>query len=290
MKILNFGSINIDHVYEVDHFVRPGETLGSSGYKIFAGGKGFNQSIALARAGATVFHAGKVGRDGVWLLQRLSLDGVDTSAVSVADIATGHAVIQVVPAGENAIFLYGGSNQALAEMDVVKALTRFSSGDYLLLQNETSVVADAIRKGKEQGLCVVFNPAPMSPVVQTYPLDLVDLFILNETEAGELTGETDTEKIRTAMRRRFPHSATVLTLGGKGAVYFDAVAEFYEKALRVEPVDTTAAGDTFIGFFLAEWVQTGDPARALAVGCRAAAICVTRPGASDSIPRAGELE
>ena len=289
MRILNLGSINIDHVYEVEHFVRPGETLSSSSYKIFAGGKGFNQSIALARAGAVTCHAGKVGKDADWLIQRLQKEGVNTDCVSVTETATGHAVIQVVPSGENAIVLFGGANQAVTASDVERALSSCAPGDYLLVQNETSAVPEAIRQGRERQLRVVFNPAPMSPAVRSYPLECVDLFILNETEAEGLTGKTDPEDIRAAMLRQFPLSATVLTLGSKGAMYFDTDAVHCEKAPAVKAVDTTAAGDTFIGFFLVALMQEAGPAEALAYGCRAAAICVTRTGAADSIPLRDEL-
>lgn len=289
MRVLNMGSINIDHVYGVDHFVRPGETLDGQSYKVFAGGKGFNQSVALSRAGATTLHAGRVGKEAAWLLQRLEQEGVDTRHVAMGDAATGHAIIQVVPDGENAIVLYAGANRLLTENDIASALASCSAGDVLLLQNETSAVAQAIRLGHEKGMRIVFNPAPMTADVHRYPLGLVDLFVLNETEAEELTGKTDPAAVGVRMRELFPRAATVLTLGCKGATYFDAGATHHESALPVRAVDTTGAGDTFIGFFLAELMQSGDPARALATGCRAAAICVTRAGASDSIPLRHEL-
>lgn len=290
MRILNLGSINIDHVYEVEHFVRPGETLDSSGYSIFAGGKGFNQSIALARAGATTKHAGRVGENAEWLIRRLKEEGVDTTYVNVDKTATGHAIIQVVPSGENAIVLYGGANRAVTESDVVSALSSCSQGDYFLVQNETGSVAKAIQEAAKRKLRVVFNPAPMTADIHDYPLDLIDIFILNETEAKGLTGKTDLNDIRIKMCERYPRSATVLTLGEKGAEYFDADVLHRQEAVAVNTVDTTAAGDTFIGFFLAELIQTGSPAKALARGCHAAAICVTRAGASDSIPRQEELK
>lgn len=290
MHVLNVGSINVDHVYAVSHFVRPGETLDSSGYEVFAGGKGFNQSIALARAGAAVRHVGMVGEDGAWLLDRLVGEGVDVTHVGVAEVATGHAIIQVVPTGENAIVLYGGANHQVSRSAIEDALSSCSSGEYLLLQNETNVVAEAIRQGSERGLRVVFNPAPMAPAVRGYPLDCVDLFILNETEAEGLTGKTALEDVRIAMGQQFPRAATVLTLGSEGAVYFDSDSLIRQEAVAVRAVDTTAAGDTFIGYFLAELMRSGDPASALSLGCRAAAICVTRPGASDSIPFRDELE
>jgi len=290
MRILNIGSMNVDHVYAVEHFVRPGETLASSRYQVFAGGKGFNQSIALGRAGAAVRHAGIVGKDGAWLVDRLSREGVDIEFVEVTDGPTGHAIIQVAPSGENAIVLFAGANHQVTQEAIDRAASSCSAGDYLLLQNETSAVANAIQIGKRRGLKVVLNPAPMTAAVRDYPLDAVDLFILNETEAQGLTGESSADAIRAAMRTRFPRAATVLTLGRQGAMYFDADRQLHQPAAAVQAVDTTAAGDTFIGYFLAELTQSNDPAKALALGCRAAAICVTRPGASDSIPLRKEVE
>ena len=290
MQIFNIGSINVDHVYAVDRFVRPGETLASSRYEIFAGGKGFNQSIALARAGAATRHVGRIGKDAEWLLAQLAREGVDITHVEVTETATGHAIIQVVPSGENAIVLHGGANQTVAAVDVARALSSCSPGDYLLLQNETSSVAEAIRIGKEHELRVVFNPAPITPAICDYPLELVDIFILNETEADGLTGKTTVEDVRIVMCRQFPHAVTVLTMGSQGALYFDADTQYRQPAIPVEAADTTAAGDTFIGYFLAELMQSGDPAKALSLGCRAAAICVTSAGASDSIPSRKELK
>ena len=290
MRVLNIGSINIDHVYKVDHFVRPGETLDSLSYCTFAGGKGFNQSIALARAGAVTLHAGRVGKDAIWLLRRLEQEGVDTTHIAVGDAPTGHAIIQVVPGGENTIVLHGGANRLITEADVASALSSCAAGDFLLLQNETNSVAFAIQRAHEKGMHILFNPAPMTADVHNYPLEFVDVFILNETEAEELTGKTDSADVLAKMRQLFPCAATVLTQGNKGATYFDANSMHHEPALLVDAIDTTAAGDTFIGFFLTELMQTGDPAKALAKGCRAAAICITRAGASDSIPSRQELE
>ncbi len=290
MPILNLGSVNIDHVYEVEHFVRPGETLSSNGYQIFAGGKGFNQSVALARAGAQTFHAGRIGRDAGWLIERLKKEGIDTTHLQESDTPTGHAMIQVTPSGENAIVLFGGANQIVTEADLAPAFSSFAPGDYFLVQNETSAVADAIRQAHEKKLRIVFNPAPMSPAVRDYPLNLVDLFVLNETEAEGLTGETDPDAIRQKMLAQYPKAAVVLTLGSKGAIYFDAESIHQESAPAVDAVDTTAAGDTFIGYFLAELMQSNNPAKALQQGCRAAALCVTRPGAADSIPHLKELK
>ena len=289
MSILNFGSLNIDHVYRVDHFVQPGETINSLGYQQFAGGKGYNQSTALAKAGARVFHAGRIGRDGAWLKERLEEAGADVSFTEVIDSPSGHAVIQVDGAGENCIVLHGGANREVDPAFIEKVLEPFGSGDYLLLQNEISHLPDIISRASGKGLKIAFNPAPMGPEVRDYPLDRIDLFILNEIEARELTGESEPAGILEAMRVRYPKAAVVLTRGSKGALYGDGHRQFSVAAERVTPVDTTAAGDTFTGYFLSHLILSGDPEAALRLGCRASAICVTRMGAAESIPALEEI-
>ena len=285
MKIINFGSLNIDHVYSVDHFVRPGETLNSERYEVFMGGKGSNQSIALAYAGAGVCHAGKLGRDGAWLKERLQQSGVDTTFVELTDGPSGHAIIQVNKDGENAILLFGGSNRTITKVDAVRVLGHFSRGDYLLLQNEISAMPDIMKEAARMGLRLFFNPAPMHRDVLDYPLDLVDGFIVNEIEGGELSGETVPDRVLAAMQRRFPRAMTVLTLGAEGVLCAQNGRTVRVPAVKVKAVDTTAAGDTFIGYFLAELMRGAKTQAALELACRAAAICVTRPGAADSIPR-----
>jgi ribokinase len=283
-KILNFGSINIDHVYRVDHLVRPGETLSSERYQRFAGGKGSNQSIAIARAGAEVYHAGRIGADGLWLKEMLDDNGVDTSYIKVADGPSGHAIIQVDDEGENSIILYSGANRSISWEDAQEVLADFGYGDYLLLQNEISAVPEIISGGAERGLKVVFNPAPMHSGVLDYPLPEVDCFIFNEVEGRELTGKTGQDGILGAMMDRFPGAGVVLTLKDKGVIYADMERKLTVPALTVKAVDTTAAGDTFIGYLLAGMVAGQDIEGALETANRAAAICVTRLGAADSIP------
>lgn len=288
-RILNFGSLNIDRVYAVDHFVRPGETLSSSAYHVFMGGKGSNQSLALAYAGARVAHAGKLGRDGVWLKDRLQRAGVDTTHLTITDQPSGHAVIQVNRHGENAIILFGGANRAITRKDAARVLKHFNRSDILLLQNEISAIPDIMRTAAKKGMKIVFNPAPMHRSVLSYPLRLVDIFIVNEIEGAQLTGRKQPEQIAAAMRRRFPRAAIVLTLGARGVLYADRTTTFKVPAAKVRVVDTTAAGDTFIGYFLAELTRGVDARSALKTANRAAAICVTRPGAADSIPKRSEV-
>ncbi|MBD3243256.1 MAG: ribokinase [Chitinivibrionales bacterium] len=289
MRVLNYGSLNIDHVYAVDHFVRPGESLPSRSYAMHPGGKGANQSTAMALAGADVAHAGKVGRDGAWYRDRLAECGVDVQHVDIVDTPSGHAMIQVNPQGENAIVLYGGANREIAEADAARVLGAFSAGDFLLLQNEISAIPAIMRTATERGLRIVFNAAPMHAEVKSYPLELVDLFIVNEIEGAELTGETNTDKVLDAMLATFPKAGTVLTLGSKGARYGRGDTRLSAEAHRVHAVDTTAAGDTFIGYLLAELANGGEMQQALEMGCAAAAVCVTRPGAASSIPRRDEV-
>jgi len=289
MTVVNIGSLNVDYVYSVDHFVRPGETLACAGFERFAGGKGLNQSVALARAGAAVRHAGKVGRDGEWLRALLAAEGVDVGLVETVDGPTGHAVIQVNREGQNAIVIHGGANRAITRDDAVRIVRGAKPGDFLLLQNEVSCVADAIAAGREAGLRVVFNPAPMDMEVLRYPLSLVDVFVMNELEGEALTGVRDHDRILDAMRSRFPDATVALTLGSRGAAYAAAHARGFVPAEKVEAVDTTAAGDTFVGYLAAELAAGAEMERAVRIACAAAAICVTRRGAAQSIPRRSEL-
>ena len=277
MKVLNFGSLNIDLVYRVRDFVRPGETISAASFARFPGGKGLNQSIALARAGAKVLHAGAVGADGGFLLELLRESGVDCSAVAVVDdVPTGHAVIQVSDAGENSIVLYPGANHRIAAELIDRALAKTEPGDVLLLQNEISSMADIMRRATERNLRIFFNPAPMMEAVASYPLELVDTLIVNETEWEAL------HACRPALRCNI-----LKTLGARGALYNDSI---FVPAQRVdEVVDTTAAGDTFIGYFIAELLAGKDVESAMKTATAASAWCIQRAGAAPSIPRRIEL-
>ena len=288
-SVLNYGSINIDHVYRVPAFVRPGETLASRQYQRGTGGKGYNQTVALARAGARVSHAGKVGRDGEFVLETLRNDGVDTRHVTTVDTPTGHAIIQVDDAGENAIVLFGGANQEVTVEEATAVVKTQTPGDWLLLQNEISCVGEILELGLKHGLRVAFNPAPMTDAVADLPLGRLGLLVLNESEGAGLSGETEVSAILDALQRRWPETAIVLTAGSAGAHYVDSNAAFFEPAARVTPVDTTAAGDTFVGYLLAELVAGSEPRAALRLATKAAGVCVTRRGAASAIPRRDEL-
>jgi ribokinase len=290
MKVINFGSLNFDHVYEVEHFVQPGETITAKNYQRLCGGKGLNQSIALARAGAQVFHAGKVGCDGEPLIACLKIAGVDTRHIGIIQSEpSGHAVIQVDRHGQNSIIIHGGANRQVQTEDAERVLGFFSAGDCLVLQNEISSIPDIMVRAKRQGLTIFLNPAPMNKTVLDYPLDQVDYFIINEIEGRELTGEAETRAIVEAMRKRFPRSVIILTLGENGVIYADQHTSLTVPAEKVTPVDTTAAGDTFIGYFIAREIEGANTETCLRTASRAAALCVTRHGAADSIPRLDEV-
>ncbi|MCY4091506.1 MAG: ribokinase [Caldilineaceae bacterium] len=292
MSILVFGSLNIDHVYKVEHLVRPGETLPSTDYRRFQGGKGANQSVALARAGAKVFHAGRIGPEGLWLRDAISAEGVDVSHVGLDNEPTGHAIIQVDPAGENSILLFGGANLTVTPDDAHYVLSQFGEGDWLLLQNEISSLPAILREASARQLTVAFNPAPMTPEVLDYPLEGVSLFVVNETEGAALAGieKAPPASIVDRLRVRYPDAAILLTLGGEGSLFASGEERIRTPAQAVEAVDTTAAGDTFIGYFLANLVAGQPAAQAVEAATRAAALCVSRPGAAASIPRRNELD
>ncbi len=289
MKVLNFGSLNIDYVYRVPHLVKPGETLASISLKIFAGGKGANQSVALALAGAQVTHAGKIGKEGAWLLKKLADAGVDSQLVTQSESNNGHAIIQVDDHGENAIILFAGANQETTEKEIDRALERSEKGSMLLLQNEINLIPSIIEKAKRRGLKICFNPAPMSAEVKKYPLQAIDLLVMNQTEGATLVGEGSPKEILRKLTTAFPLAEIILTLGGEGVLYQHKETYHQIPAIPVKAVDTTAAGDTFIGYFLAFYLEKKPVRECLTIASTAAAICISRSGAQDSIPRRLEV-
>ncbi len=288
--ILNFGSLNIDHVYKVRDVSVPGETIAALDYQIFSGGKGLNQSLAAVRAGAQVRHAGCVGPEGIWLKDLMAAENVDVALTDVQDVPTGHAIIQVTETGENSIIIFGGANRAMELERLEQGLQAVQRPDFLLLQNETNLVPDAIRMASRQDIPVAFNPAPMdNRVMNDYPLQDVNLLFVNEIEGALLAGTEQPIQIADRLVARFPNVALILTLGAAGALYAAGAIRHRVPGHPVSVVDTTAAGDTFVGYFMAELDQGHPPGRALAQANQAAALCVTRPGAAPSIPHLCDL-
>lgn len=285
-EVINLGSLNLDKVYLVEKFVAPGETIHALQYSENCGGKGLNQSIAMARAGIHVYHAGKVGKEGTRLVEYLKNSGVDTSFLEEVEAVNGHAVIQVDRSGQNNIVVCKGSNDLVEEEYVIRVLDRFHQGDVLVLQNEISNVGFAIAEAKKRGLKVVFNPSPINDAVLDYRLCDVDCFILNEIEAGFLAGvdQPDMDRIIHNLLEKYPQASFVMTLGEKGSCYFDKSEQVYQKSFPVDAVDTTGAGDTFCGYYIAGMLKGLDASRRLYIASAASAIAVCRNGAAQSIP------
>ncbi len=289
MRIFNFGSVNIDYVYTADHIANEGETVACADFAVYPGGKGANQSIAIARAGGAVTHIGKIGRDGEWISKILKNDGVDITQLAVSEDLTGHAIVQVDKNGQNSIVCFGGTNRLITNAEIDDALENAIAGDLVLIQNEINNIPHIIDSSYEKGLTICFNPAPMDQEIPGYPLEKVSIFILNEVEGENLTSKKSPQEIIAAMREIYPNAQVVLTLGARGLLYNTNGCTHSISACPVDVVDTTGAGDTFIGYFLAGQ-QRGMPLyQSLEWANRAASVCVMRKGAANSIPWANEL-
>lgn len=290
MKILNYGSMNLDHVYSVPHFVNPGETISAMDLHLFAGGKGLNQSIAVAKAGGAVFHAGIVGEDGDILLDALSRQGVNISHIRQVAGSSAHTIIQVDPSGQNSIIVYSGRNMHPSEEDMDQVLEDFGSGDLLMLQNELFGSAEMLAKAAAKGMKILFNPSPADKYIKQYPLYQVDWFILNEIEGALITGAGEPSAILDVFSSVYPNASVVLTLGAEGAYLQNGSQRIYQPAFPVKAVDTTAAGDTFTGYFVAGLADGIPFDRIMKRAALAASIAVGRPGAADSIPVKQEVD
>lgn len=289
MRILNFGSLNIDYVYNVPHIVRPGETISSGGRAVFFGGKGLNQSIAAAKAGAAVSHAGKVGADGNGLIRECDKYGIDTAFIQQGHEDTGHTFIQVDENGQNSIVLFGGSNRAIEREHVDNALKNFSAGDILILQNEINGIDYIIEQASARGMQIVLNPSPYDQAILDCDLSLVRWLILNEIESEQITGVNDSDGMLRELARRYPDTGIVLTLGADGAYCRQGNETIFQPSFKAVPVDTTAAGDTFLGYFVAGLAEGLPMPSIMERAAAAAAIAITRQGAAPSIPDKTEV-
>ncbi|MBQ7715843.1 MAG: ribokinase [Clostridia bacterium] len=287
MKVYNLGSLNVDYVYSVDHFVSAGETVASYKLERHPGGKGLNQSVAIARAGGTALHGALIGDGAGFLRDQLNDSGVDTSFMRREDGDPGHAIIQVDRNGENCIMLFAGTNRKLDRDYVKEFLSGASEGDILLAQNETNCIGEAFDEARSKGMKIAFNPSPFDDEIKNLPLGFVDLWFCNEIEGAALTGVTDPDAMCDEFIKMFPKSALVLTLGEEGSVYCDLHGKVRQSAYKANAVDTTAAGDTFTGYFLANLSKGVE--FALDIASRASSVTVSRMGASSSIPYYDEL-
>lgn len=290
MKILNYGSLNYDYVYTVPHIAAEGETISAEGMECHLGGKGLNQSIAIARAGSRVYQGGAAGSDGDRFFEFCAANGVSTEFIERMEGACGCAFIQVDSSSENCIVLYSGTNKRQSREHVDQVLESFEEGDLLILQNEINELPYLIDRAYERGMRIVLNPSPYNSQVEESDLNKIEFFLLNEVEGEQISGSREPEKILSYMKRRFPEAKVVLTLGSQGAVYQDSRQKICQPAFPAPAVDTTAAGDTFTGYFIHGIACQDSVRKSLESAAKAAAIAVSRKGAADSIPWAGEVE
>ena len=290
MKICSFGSLNLDHIYRVEEIVRPAETISSFGTQNVCGGKGLNQSVAMARAGAQVWHAGNVGEDeaGAVLTAALQAEKIDTSLIRKLPVPSGHAIIQINAQGENAIIVFGGANQQVTQEQIDAVFAQFEPGDLLVLQNEVNCLPEIIRCAHARGMKIALNPSPINAAIAEIPVELCDILFVNEIEAGQFCGVEKATLEQLA--ERFPDAMLVYTMGSRGAAVYADGKTYRQDAVRVKAVDTTGAGDTFTGYFLAAVCEGMEIPDALKLATKAAAISVTRPGASVSVPTRAEVE
>lgn len=289
MKVLNFGSLNLDYVYSVDNLVKPGETISSNSFNIEFGGKGLNQSVALAKAGVSVYHAGLIGKNGMELKDFCKNNNINTEYIKIIDKETGHAIIQLDNNAENSIILYKGANFEVTKEYVDEVLLDFRKGDYIILQNEINMVNYIIEEAQKKGMIIVLNPAPITKEIKDINLSYVNYLIINETEAFALTGENDVEKSAKILKKLYKNTFIVVTLGAKGLIYIEKNEVIKIEANRVKSIDTTAAGDTFIGYFIAMVIKGFNAHDSLKLANKASAIKVTRKGSAKMIPTIKEV-
>lgn len=272
MAIYNFGSVNIDHFYTLSRLPEAGETIHATSHTIGLGGKGTNQSAAAAKAGAKTFHIGSVGRKDEWVRDRLEGFGVDCQYLRELDCDTGHAIINVDALGENTIVLDPAANHR-QELDVVVgALETAKPSDTLLIQNETNLQDTVAQFASEKGLRVIYSAAPFSVESVRAVISSVSMLVMNALEASQLT-----EALGVPLEK-VPVNQLIVTMGEKGAMWrSNETGEVIEvDAPKVTAVDTTAAGDTFIGYVAAGLDEGMTIRAAMEWGAKASALKVTR--------------
>ena len=289
MKILNFGSCNIDYVYTVDHMVTAGETISATKLELFPGGKGLNQSVAAARAGADIYHAGCIGNNGDFLKDILTESGANTDLLKKEDTANGHAIIQVDKNGENCICIYQGSNGMISKEYIDFVLDQFDGDDILLLQNEINNMPYIVEGAYKRGMTIIFNPSPFNESIKEINIKHVSYLLVNQVEAKGLFGQENISDCVEHIRANYPNLKVVITLGKKGCVYVDKSNMIFQSSFVVDTVDTTAAGDTFAGYFVSFISKGQDYATAIKYASAASALAVSKMGAATSIPVISEV-
>lgn len=289
MRVLNIGSLNLDYVYNLDHIVQPGETEASYELNVHLGGKGMNQSVALAKAGVDVYHGGMIGEDGQPFLDACKEFGVHAEYIRQIDTKSGHAIIQIDKNAQNSILLYGGANQQLTSEYIDTVLADFGAEDILLLQNEVNMLPYIVNRAYEKGMTIALNPSPFNEKLHAVDMGKISIFLLNEVEGFQITGLQEPDAIIAKLLEMYPHAKIVLTLGKDGAVYADQAQKHFQPIFKVNAVDTTAAGDTFTGYFLAGLCEGLPIPEVLKMSAKASSIAVSRAGAVPSIPYRDEV-
>lgn len=284
MQIINLGSLNIDKIYSVNKIVKPGETIDSIDYHELPGGKGLNQSVAIARAGSFVMHAGYIGNDGDILSEKLRDSGVDTSLLKKLSKPSGQAIIQVDRYGQNCIILYHGTNYCISTEYVSCVLNNLESGDILVLQNEISNLSDIICCAHDKEIDIYLNPSPINEELKKCDFSMLKAIFVNEHEGAYLSGQSDINAILDTLSSKYANLEIILTHGSKGAYYQCGKTAIFQPSFKVDALDTTAAGDTFTGYFIALRQQGYNIKDCMRLSARAASIAVTKQGAADSIP------
>ena len=291
MRILDFASVNRDHVYHVPTIVKPGQTISASQKQIYWGGKGLNQCIAAARGGGDVVLACRIHQaDESALLELLHACGAHPTFVSPTELPTGQAIIQVDANGQNSIIVYAGANHSYTKEFVEHALNTCSPGDFVLLTNEVNEVNTIIELAYQKELKIVWNPSPFDTSLCQIDLTKVSMFLLNEDECHSFTGIADPFESASALCERAQGATIVETLGSKGVLCIHNGKTYRHGVYDVEVVDTTAAGDTFTGYFLAACARNDNIDKALMLASRAASLAVSVKGAVNSIPYLADVK
>lgn len=289
MKIYNFGSINIDEIYQVKNIVRPGETISSIGFHNALGGKGLNQSIAIARSGSEVAHIGFVGKQDLRIKEFLKKENIDVKNIVTGDFETGKAIIQLSEDGENSIVINSGANYKFSGKMIDDVFSGITEQSMVLVQNETNEVNYVLTTAKAKGHITALNMAPINEFTKDIDLANVDYLIVNEIEGEALTKKTTSHEILDKLINDYPNIKVVLTLGSDGVLYKDKSNDYNVKAWKTNVVDTTGAGDTFVGYFLSCLPKYGIE-KSLQLANTASSIAIGILGASNSIPHLKAVE
>lgn len=300
-RVTVIGSLNVDTILEIPRLPKPGETLAMHNQSFAGGGKGSNQGIAAGRAGADTYFIGKIGDDtnGKFMINSMKESGINVDQVTITkDAKTGQAFILLDDKGQNSILVYGGANQKLAVDDVKNAENTIADSDFIITQFETplDVAEAAFKTAKANDVVTILNPAPARQAIPASLLAVSDLVVPNETESQTLTGVEITDEASMVKAADKMHAmgakCVIITVGSKGAFYHTADGNTgFVDAFKVKAVDTTAAGDTFIGALSSQLKKDmSNLPEAIWFANRASSITVQRMGAHPSIPTLAEIE